>query len=228
MKVEFIPVLFLIARDAKDSSLEGLEQVGDYNVQYRAKDVPNDILLKEVKYHIHSAVSVNEIPYSLNGGYVLKIDGKTVLDPQCCSELSDIVFWKYLLLHKKWTYSNAHPAPLVEYTKNSFIFDCDDDVEDFFPPTPLRFSVDKNAMLAAFEQAMQELNILAEKLKEIETEVDYDFSECPIEELLIFKNDEIDESSLGKYQNVLKVKNFNKNTLWQQFIEERIKDTNND
>ncbi|GAB2955774.1 hypothetical protein GCM10027048_22200 [Hymenobacter coalescens] len=66
---------------------------------YRAVDIGQGNLQKVLADHLAGCFSgewlLAETP-SLYGGYVLRLDGRNALFPQCCGELSDIIYWKRL------------------------------------------------------------------------------------------------------------------------------------
>ena len=106
------------------------------------------------------------------GGYVLRIDEEDIFFPQCCGELSDIVYWERLAAGTA-SYQEGHPAPGLRFTKDMVILDFSvgEFDESFQPPLPvLRMEISRPALQQAVEQANLELNYFAQRLRKLNDE----------------------------------------------------------
>ncbi|RYZ36398.1 MAG: hypothetical protein EOP49_32625, partial [Sphingobacteriales bacterium] len=72
----------------------------------------------------------------LSGGFVLQVDGIDKFFPQCCGELSDIIYWERLSEGVE-SYCEGHPAPYVfvqgDQVKMDFTVE---ESDESFQPTP--------------------------------------------------------------------------------------------
>lgn len=108
----------------------------------------------------------------LFGGVCVRVDGEVVLEPQCCSDLSDA--WRWLQLRDPGFQSGdlccgAHPCPLVERHETSFRVVCEDEGEAF-TGSKASFHLDFDPTLralASLEVARRELHAAVLPLEDV-------------------------------------------------------------
>lgn len=125
---------------------------------------------------------------SFFGGYVLRINGKDEYYPQCCGQLSDIIYWERLA-DGKYSYYEGHPAPKIEFEDNTVILNLSvDEFDEPFQPTPnrTRLKVDISALKSAVEIANTELNCFGRRLVKINQNADLGIID--IDKLLIWED----------------------------------------
>jgi hypothetical protein len=138
---------------------------------YKLTDISKDNLIKLTKDHtaeMREGKYTREQACAFFGGYVLRVDGKDKFFPQCCGDLSDIIYWEKLGDGQETSYE-GHPAPIIKIKKDKIIFDFTDDEDDPFKPTPpeKQLVVDKGALKDAVQKAKYELNDFAKELIQI-------------------------------------------------------------
>ena len=163
---------------------------------YRAIDISEDNLLKIVNDHLDTFENDNwdendVIP--LIGGYVLRINDENKLFPQCCSDLSIIEYWESIIKKEEnGQFYIGHPAPKVEIKNNMVNFICNLDGERFTPLVDDLITVTFSDLTLAYEKAIEELKILAKKLKNIESELKYKLKEGELTNILIYQKFDLD------------------------------------
>lgn len=195
MKAELIPVIEVDIRHPEVAeALASIPPFAATTPFYRISDIPLGAIKALAKAHLQGYFdgkwTIDE-QCSFFGGYVLRIDGQNALFPQCCGELSDIIYWKHLAKYNRNAYYNGHPAPEVTFTNDEVIFDCRNDYEEFRPFTLLEIRVAKSALLAAYNQALLELEVFARQLEQAQYDVP-----LPVERIahvLIYRNAELSE-----------------------------------
>jgi hypothetical protein len=103
------------------------------------------------------------------GGYVLRMGEEDIFFPQCCGQLSDIVYWERLAAGTSSSYE-GHPAPLVRFTEDTVLLDFIGGKfdEDFQPPIPVPVvEISRPALQFAVAQANRELAHFAQRLREV-------------------------------------------------------------
>lgn len=103
------------------------------------------------------------------GGYVLQVDGQDKYFPQCCGELSDIIYWDRLS-NKQISYYEGHPAPQIKFEENDIVFDFSvDEFDESFQPTPTEniLSIDRLELIRAVQKVKTELQTFEQRLKKI-------------------------------------------------------------
>ena len=106
---------------------------------------------------------------AFSGGYVLRIDGLDKYFPQCCGELSDIIYWDKLS-NEQSSYYEGHPAPQIKFEDNNIVFDFSvDKFDEPFQPTPteITLSIDRLELKKAIEKTTTELKIFEQRLEKI-------------------------------------------------------------
>lgn len=155
---------------------------------YRARDISDNNLLKIINDHLlylrEKKISEEEV-CALFGGYVLKIDGENKLFPQCCSDLSDIIYWKALINGEIPAFDNGHPSPSISFRDEKIIFYCNDKFEPFSPETDKEIIVPLEALTNAYRDAIVELEAFKKTIRRIENKLDYK-TKTPLEEILIY------------------------------------------
>lgn len=109
---------------------------------------------------------------SFFAGYVLRVDGQDKFFPQCCGELSDIIYWDRVSngIH---SYYEGHPAPKIKFINNSVVFDFSVNIYDemFQPPPPeIILTIDRKELIKAVELAKMELKEFEKRLNKINTD----------------------------------------------------------
>lgn len=129
--------------------------------------------VKEAREDFDDPTQYNDEDYiaAFSGGYILTVDGQEKLYPQCCGDLRDIYSWENLLIASNgFDFWIGHPSPSIISTETSIIFDLkNSNVNESYVPalTDYYFGVDKSSLQQAINQAKEELNVLAEKIQEI-------------------------------------------------------------
>ena len=168
---------------------------------YRAKDFSDENLVKIVNDHFAGIVKDEwneDETCALFGGFVLKINGEDKLFPQCCGDLSDIVYWEAIAKYGQSKFYNGHPAPQVEFDENNVVFLCKDEFEQFVPNTDEKIIVPRIELLKAYEGAILELNEFEKRLNRIEKDLSYKPKNDTLANILIYRNQEIDIEEIKK------------------------------
>ncbi len=124
----------------------------------------------------------------LFGGYVLKVNGENKYYPQCCGDLSNIIYWEKIS-QKKNSYYAGHPAPVYKFWLNKVIFTfIVDEYDEHFEPTPpeTKLKIDLGELRNAVVNAKIELKTLSKRLIKINQEMNLEIDR--IDDLLIWKN----------------------------------------
>ncbi|MCR5889366.1 hypothetical protein LRS06_16645 [Hymenobacter sp. J193] len=159
---------------------------------YRASDITLGNLRKLTASHLEGYFAGDYDLLGLCsffGGYVLRVDDHNALFPQCCGELSDIIYWKYLAKYGRPAYYQGHPAPQVSFTAEEVVFTCLDDDKPFGMPTQPKIRVNKLALSAAYDQALLELAVFARKVEQVQQELNLPVDN--IAHLLVYRNVEL-------------------------------------
>ena len=196
MEVELIPVIEVDTRHQE--AIEAFASIPPFAANtpfYRIAGIPLSAIETLVKVHLRGYFDGKwaiEEQCGFFGGYVLCLDGQNVLFPQCCGELSDILYWKHLAKYSRSAYYNGHPVPEVTFTNDEVVFDCRNDYEEFRPFAPLEIRVAKSALSAAYDQALGELEVFARQLEQVQ----YDLP-LPVENIahvLICRNSDLSDA----------------------------------
>ncbi|MCH2231175.1 MAG: hypothetical protein MK105_12605 [Crocinitomicaceae bacterium] len=195
---------------------------------YRAKDISNENLVKIVNDHFEGIIKDDwneDETCALFGGYVLKINGIDKLFPQCCGDLSDIVYWEAIAKYKQWKFYNGHPTPDLKFNQKNVIFNCKNDNEDFVPKTDEKIVVPIIELENAYNKAIIELKEFEIKLNQIKQNLSYKPINDTLENILIYRNQEIDIDEIKKLRpttyknnggNSAKTKDINNNKIWSK------------
>lgn len=143
-------------------------------------------------FTIYDGTNLDEI-LPFYGGYLLRVEGKDILYPQCCGDLGDIVYWEKLIFESKVCYLNGHPAPLVKFVDQVAIFTFDESDESFSPPTVRSIELECYALKDAFQQAWDKLAVFAQQIAQLELEMDIDLQGENMANILIYRNQEISD-----------------------------------
>ena len=144
----------------KGASFVKLTDISDNNLQKLVIDHTEG--LREGEYK-------REQTCTFFGGYVLKVDGKDAYFPQCCGELSDIMYWEKLS-EGQYCYYNGHPEPQIKIDKQLITLDFSlDENDEVFepPPTDLTLKINREALIDAVRNVKTELDIFAKRLDNI-------------------------------------------------------------
>jgi hypothetical protein len=158
---------------------------------YRLNEIKDKNLTKLVKDEIEEARKEGEdleLVCKFSGGYVLRIDDRDVLFPQCCSDLGNIKSWEHLIKGQEKLFYQGHPAPEITIEHDTVIFNLDvgDKYYDQFVPTPIEKNIEVNIndLKNAIEKAYKELEIFCDRLLKINEDENLNIPD--IEQLLIF------------------------------------------
>lgn len=159
---------------------------------YLLTDITEDNLIKLTRDHtedLRNEKYTREQASAFFGGYVLRINGQDKFFPQCCGDLSDIIYWEQVVNGNKNAHYEGHPAPMLKVTADSIIFDfLFDEYDEPFQPIPpdTILQVDRSYLKKAIEQVKEELVSFSERLQKInETE---QLNVVHIDELLVWHN----------------------------------------
>jgi hypothetical protein len=151
---------------------------------FRVTDIPAGNLRKLVGDHLQHYLTGEwtwEETCPFFGGYVLRIDGKDKLFPQCCGDLSDIGYWKRIANGTEVPWE-GHPQPTVVFGEGTIRFICKDEWEAFYPDTEEVIEVDAKELRSAVSNAVLELCQFEATLRSINQEMRI----VGIEKLLIY------------------------------------------
>jgi hypothetical protein len=152
-KDEFIPYL-------PGSSLYRLPTITDGNLAKLARDQTAEL---------RAGTWTREEVCAFFGGYVLRLDNEDVFFPQCCGQLSDIIYWERLAAGVA-SYYEGHPAPGLSFVHDMVQLDfLESEFDDAFqPPPPVRsVQISRPALQLAIKQANLELQQFAQRLREL-------------------------------------------------------------
>lgn len=110
--------------------------------------------------HQHVCDYIDETPAEicpLPGGYVLSDNEGSLLHPQCCGDLSDVMWWKHVCYDSKCVYYNGHPCPDLIFGGNTIGFSCFDEYDPFDAETKTNFEIEHGALIAAYEAMLPNL-----------------------------------------------------------------------
>ncbi|RSK43466.1 hypothetical protein [Hymenobacter perfusus] len=193
MKVELIPVIEVDLRHQDlVKSLASVVPLSSEAFLYRASDLAVESLKILSRIHLQGYFDGEwtlDEQCTFFGGYVLRLAGHDTLFPQCCGELSDIIYWKNVAKYGRSVYYHGHPHPEIYFTDDSVVFNCQNDYEEFRPSAPLEVSVPKIPLSAAYDTAVLELALVAHRLRSIADEACLPADD--IAHLLIYRNTEL-------------------------------------
>lgn len=110
-----------------------------------------------IKQHISDYIHEPEQIRPFFGGYILSDSAGTLLNPQCCGDLSDVMWWKHVCYRRECVYYNGHPCPELTFRDNIISFLCCDEDDPFDPVTKANFAVEQGALIAAYEDMLPTL-----------------------------------------------------------------------
>lgn len=151
---------------------------------YQFSEINNHNLLLQIKYRTEGWKLDEICPF--DGGYVLNVDGKDLLFPQCCSDLGDIANWFLLAEGDRYGLWEGHPWPIITVEKDIIRFDLTvAEFDEYFEPTPLEeiFTIDRLALKDAVNNLMNEIEQFSERLNIINTKKSLGFE--GLDEILI-------------------------------------------
>lgn len=145
----------------KGSSLYKLSDITDHNLTKLTIDHTQE--MRDGKYERPQDTC------AFFGGYVLRVDGQDKYYPQCCGELSDIIYWDRLSKGQP-SYYEGHPAPQIKFEDSNIVFDFSvDEFDEHFQPTPSEtiLLIDRLELKKAVEKVQTELQIFEQRLNKI-------------------------------------------------------------
>lgn len=134
---------------------------------YELSTVTDANLLLEIRKRTEGFQTEEVCPF--DGGYILNINGKDMLFPQCCGDLSDIQYWKELADKEYKLFWQGHPQPFIRIQGDKIIMELDDEgLEDFVPPPSERLlTFDVNDLRAALETVIPKISVFASRIDKI-------------------------------------------------------------
>jgi len=153
-KDKFIPYL-------KGSSFYKLSDITDANLTKLTTDYTQE--MRDGKYKRPQDTC------TFFGGYVLQVDGHDRFFPQCCGELSDIIYW-HRLSEGHSSYYEGHPAPQIKFEGNNIIFDfSSEETDEQFQPKLIEniLSIDRFELKRAVEKVKIALQTFEQRLIKI-------------------------------------------------------------
>lgn len=109
----------------------------------------------------------------LQGGYLLRVNGKDILFPQCCCDLADIESWNNLAIGTWNSLYAGHPSPIISADGERLNLDLTrgDSGETFFPKPPVEdISLDRGDLLKAVQKTFAELKVFAQRIERMAKE----------------------------------------------------------
>ena len=158
---------------------------------FTVKDITDNNLVKLTIDHtetIRGGEFERQQASAFFGGYVLRVNEEDKFFPQCCGELSDIIYWEKLA-EGKGSYYEGHPAPEVEIQNDYIVlnFSVKEFDEPFQPiPPDSKLIINKKALSNAVKKVQLELELFAQRLIKIGIEENLNLGN--IDELLIWKD----------------------------------------
>ena len=157
---------------------------------HKLTDISKDNLIKLTIDHtaeMREGKSTREQSCTFFGGYVLRVNGQDKFFPQCCGELSDIIYWENLA-NGQQSYYEGHPEPQTKIKGDVISFDFTDDEDDPFQPPPpdKKVQVDRSSLKKAVGKTKAELQNFTPRIKQIN--VDQNLNIEDIARLLIWNN----------------------------------------
>ncbi|MFN8713857.1 MAG: hypothetical protein ACK5Z2_13505 [Bacteroidota bacterium] len=154
---------------------EGLKPYSKATSFYRISELTDADILKSIEKEIvrqqtEEKKGVDDLVCAYSGGYVLRIDEEDIYFPQCCCGLDDLADWEGLLNEDAADFSIGHPYPHVIQKQGKICFDFANAPlrEGFVPPVVYSsIEVEKTALEHAIREAKKELDVFAERLKDI-------------------------------------------------------------
>ncbi len=131
---------------------------------YRLMEVNDTDLLLQIHQRTEGYEMEEVCPF--DSGYVLNMDGRDMLFPQCCGDLSDIQYWENIAEGKN-EFWQGHPGPAISFGNDFIIFDVSvgPHDENFVRPPPVTvFEVERQALAKAVAKAKEELVMFAGRL----------------------------------------------------------------
>jgi hypothetical protein len=142
----------------------------------KLSDITNNNLIKLIIDHtqgLRDGEYLREQASAFYGGYVLRVDEQDKYFPQCCGDLSDIIYWDRVSKGQN-SFCEGHPSPLVKFESNKIIFDFSvREYDECFQPPPkeILLTIDKYELAKAVETVKIELQTFEQRLNKInETE----------------------------------------------------------
>lgn len=143
------------------------------SVFYRPTNINDDNLIRIIQNHTEDLAPEEYELYgicALSGGYVLRVNGRDILFPQCCGDLENISYWEDMAFAGKKSYNIGHPQPACEIHDQEIIlgFERPENDESFAPPPPVdRIVINKSALQNAIVKTKGELQQFGQRLIEL-------------------------------------------------------------
>lgn len=153
---------------------------------YQLSELNDNELLLLIKNRTEN-YKLEEI-YYFDGGYILNMDGKDYLFPQCCSTLGEIENWIALSEGDGNHFWEGHPWPDITIDNNKITFDLThDDFDEYFEPTPIEevVTVHRLALKRAVDRLKIEMSEFADRINNINNKENLGFEK--LDQILIGK-----------------------------------------
>ncbi|MFY0675615.1 MAG: hypothetical protein JXQ87_19655 [Bacteroidia bacterium] len=124
------------------------------------------------------------------GGYVLNVKNDNVFFPQCCGDLSDIIYWRKLAYEGQVSFHHGHPEPMARFENTTIHFEFNESIEEFAPPTFDKLSIPKDDLKKAYDNACKSLENFEQNILTIFNELKIDIDQKKMIDCLIYKNNE--------------------------------------
>ncbi len=156
---------------------------------YKLTDITNDNLIKlttDQTEELRNGKYERGQVAGFSGGYILRVDNQDKYFPQCCGELSDIIYWDKLANGQE-SYYEGHPAPQVEFKADLIVFDFTEDVEPFQPPpADIILKIERTALKKAVDKVKVDLEQFSQRLNKINADEKLNITD--IDKLLVWDN----------------------------------------
>lgn len=134
-------------------------------------DISGEALAALLERHFET-LRVNGDPLEstcpLIGGLILELDGRRVLYPQCCGDISEIASWMAVVdlgFTQGFVATSGHPSPEVFVDEKGVRIVCFDRDEEFQPSSQHTIEVSSQALKQALDRAQLELRELESRIR---------------------------------------------------------------
>jgi len=159
--VEFLPVVNTIA--LKRSSLHGLESRLFHVSELSDEDIERVVRSQLEDFLVRGEPISESCP--LWGGAAIRLEGRLVLQPQCCGMIVDVASWFAAVQlpdkARQVVCLEGHPSPWVTRQGDALLVECEDEGENgecFTPGTVARFCLPREDTLFALDAMWHELD----------------------------------------------------------------------
>lgn len=134
---------------------------------YKLNEIPNNNLIKIIADYFEEFESVKLITDNdiqpLDGGFILMVDGKNKIFPQCCGNLGDIESWEGIIDPENDYFWNGHPTPIIKQKSDNIIFDLSELNES-------EISINREKLKIALIKTKEELRCFVDRINRLEND----------------------------------------------------------